>query len=74
MRTGAIFATLLLVAVVLGGFLTSNSTPVYAATYEAQCAADGGKLKWDGVGLRWCCSKVQRWLKRPKVVTLWCKS
>jgi hypothetical protein len=50
MRTGAIFGTLLIVAVVLGGFLTSNSRPAHAVTYEAQCTTDGGKLKWDGVG------------------------
>ena len=73
MRTGAIFATSLLVAVVLGGILTSNSRPAHAG-YEAQCTADGGKLKWDGVGLRWCCTRVQKWLKTPRVVTLWCKS
>ncbi len=75
MRTGAIFGSLLIVAVfVLGGFLTFNPTPAHAATYEAQCTADGGRINWDGVGLRWCCTKVQKWLKRPKVVTLWCKS
>jgi hypothetical protein len=54
--------------------LASNSRPAHAATYEAQCTADGGKLHWDGVGLRWCCTKVQKWLGRPTVVTLWCKS
>ena len=75
MRKVAILGLFLLSAVfVFGGFLASNSRPAHAATYEAQCTADGGKLHWDGVGLRWCCTKVQKWLHHPKVVTLWCKS
>ncbi len=75
MRKVAILGLFLLFAVfVFGGFLASNSRPAHAATYEAQCTADGGKLHWDGVGLRWCCTKVQKWLRRPTVVTLWCKS
>jgi hypothetical protein len=74
MRKAAILGLFLLSAVfVFGGFLAS-SRPAHAVTYEAQCTTDGGKLKWDGVGLRWCCSQVQKWMRHPKVVILWCKS
>jgi hypothetical protein len=70
MRKVVILGLFLLSAVfVFGGFLASISSPAYAATYEAQCTTDGGKLHWDGVGPRWCCTKVQKWLRHPKVVT-----
>jgi hypothetical protein len=75
MRKVEILGLFLLSAVfVFGDFLASIPSPAHAVTYEAQCTTDGGKLKWDGVGLRWCCSKVQKWLRHPKVVILWCKS
>lgn len=46
------------------------------ASYESQCKLDHGSLNWDGVGLRWCCSKVS-WFgssHRPHRRILWCKS
>lgn len=47
-----------------------------AGAYDDQCKASGGTaLVWDGVGLRWCCTKRSLKLKtRYRKVTLWCKS
>jgi hypothetical protein len=39
------------------------------ASYDSECQAAGGTLKWDGTGLWWCCKKR----KKHHTVTLWCK-
>lgn len=75
MRKAAILGLFLIsTALVFGATLAVQPQTAQAGAYDDQCKASGGtSLKWDGVGLWWCCTKVQRFLKRPKVVTLWCK-
>ena len=46
------------------------------ASYESQCKLERGSLNWDGVGLRWCCSR-KLWSgpgHRVHRQILWCKS
>jgi hypothetical protein len=47
------------------------SAPALRTTYDDKCKADGGKLSWDGNGLCWRCSKINRVTMKPN--TLWCK-
>ena len=50
---------------------TKLSAPALRTTYDDKCKADGGKLSWDGNGLCWRCSKINRVTMKPN--TLWCK-
>ena len=59
--------------------LIFESSPAAAATYEQQCKGLGlgYSLRWDGVGLRWCCQKHQcldMSCKKSKTFIAWCKS
>jgi hypothetical protein len=53
------------------------SQPDFAqASYESQCKLERGSLKWDGVGLRWCCWKATaiRLRNHSERRIAWCKS
>ena len=70
----------LLVGFLSFGALVYQQQAARAGAYDDQCKAAGGTaLTWDGVGLRWCCTKrgsgyLQRKNSRAYKTTLWCKS
>lgn len=47
-----------------------------ARTYEQECRVAHGALKWDPVGLRWCCQKFECLdfkCRQSRKTVLWCK-
>ena len=67
--------TLAIMALCFFSFVFYPQPAAQAATYDAQCKAQGGSLTWDGVGLRWCCIKrIGLSTSRVHKSTLWCKS
>jgi hypothetical protein len=61
-------------SVLIASLMLAAQPNTAQASPESRCLQSQGSYQWDGVGLRYCCTKYVRTpgVRRLRPVTLWC--